>query len=102
GFACPGGNGWVLKSSCVATTSPDQSFVLIGTTGAGCGTPTPTGTATATATATPTGTPVAGCGENFDGVTAPALPAGWTTAETMAEAAVGTATTHHANVPEHA
>jgi hypothetical protein len=56
GFACPGGNGWVLKSSCVATTSPDQSFVLIGTTGGSCGTPTPTGTATATATAT-TATP---------------------------------------------
>ena len=47
-------------------------------------TPTPTPTATATATGTPapspTLTPCSGpaFSENFDGVTAPALPAGWT------------------------
>jgi len=45
--------------------------------------PTPTATATATATATPVATPApspAGpCIENFDGVSAPALPPGWTT-----------------------
>ena len=53
--------------------------------GGGCGTPTPTGTATNTPTATPTGTPTTGCGENFDGVTAPALPAGWTTSASGVE-----------------
>jgi hypothetical protein len=50
---------------------------------AGGGTPTPTATGTpqptATATATPTATacPAIVFSENFDGVTAPALPAGW-------------------------
>ena len=85
GFACTGGNGWVLKTTCVTTTSPDQIFSLVGTTGGVCGTPTPTGTATNTPTATPTGTPTTGCGENFDGVTAPALPAGWTTSASGVE-----------------
>ncbi len=42
--------------------------------------PAPTVTPTSTPTATPTATPTPGsCGENFDAVTAPALPAGWTT-----------------------
>ena len=68
GFACSGGNGWVLKTTCVTGSSPDQSYLLIGTTGSGgCGTPsaTPTNTATATptstatATHTPTATPTA-------------------------------------------
>ena len=44
GFACPGGNGWVRKPTCVGTTSPDQVFRLVGTTGGGSPTPTPTGT----------------------------------------------------------
>ena len=35
GFACPGGNGWVRKPTCVATTSPDQVFRLVGTIGGG-------------------------------------------------------------------
>src|ERR1051325_8104735 len=46
------------------------------------GTPTPTatigGTPVPTATATATATAGAACMENWDGVTAPALPAGWT------------------------
>ena len=42
----------------------------------GGGTPTPTATATATATVAPS--PGGNCVENFDLVTAPALPAGWT------------------------
>jgi len=49
-----------------------------------CATPTPTPTATATATVPPSPTPaITPCadasvfGESFDGVTAPALPAGW-------------------------
>jgi hypothetical protein len=44
-----------------------------------CGTPSPTPTATATPTATPTTTPIA-CSlfENFDNVTPPTLPPGWT------------------------
>src|SRR5205814_7284171 len=42
------------------------------------GTPTPTATATATAGgASPTPTPAGPCVENWDGVTAPALPPGW-------------------------
>ena len=44
GFACPGGNGWVRKPTCVTTTSPDQVFRLVGTIGGGTPTPTPTGT----------------------------------------------------------
>src|SRR6478736_6481204 len=40
---------------------------------------------TQTPTSTPTATPFAGCSESFDGVTAPALPAGWTTAASGAE-----------------
>ena len=45
------------------------------------GTPTPTATATATSTpggASPSPTPVGPCVENWDSVTAPALPTGWT------------------------
>ena len=69
-------------------------------------TPTATPTATPTPTAAPTGTPLpTPCGvtfsENFDGVTAPSLPAGWTTA------AVGavpwqTSTTNAASAPNDA
>ena len=67
GFACPGGNGWVLKTTCVTGSSPDQVFLLIGTIDGACGTPTatptntPTATATATSTATATGTPTGTC-----------------------------------------
>jgi hypothetical protein len=38
----------------------------------------PTPTATATATVAPSPSPAGDCVENFDGVTAPALPSGWT------------------------
>ena len=70
-------------------------------------TPTPTATATATATATPTATATATpCGatfsENFDGVTAPALPAGWTTAATGVEVPWVTSTTNPASTPNDA
>jgi hypothetical protein len=50
----------------------------------GSATPTPGGTATPAPTSTPTPaptatpTPIPPCVQNFDGVTAPALPAGWT------------------------
>jgi outer membrane biosynthesis protein TonB len=40
--------------------------------------------------------------ENFDGVTAPALPGGWTTAATGGEAAWVTSTTNHASAPNDA
>ncbi len=43
----------------------------------GCPSPTPTPTPTSTPTPTPTPTPGACLLENFDGVTAPTLPAGW-------------------------
>jgi len=45
-------------------------------------TTTPTNTATPTATNTP---PPGACSQNFDGATAPALPAGWTSAATGVE-----------------
>ena len=59
----------------------------LGNGGAGTPSPTPTPGGTPTPTATPAGsptptpplaTPTPACMENFDGVTAPALPAGWT------------------------
>jgi hypothetical protein len=88
GFACSGGNSWVLKTTCAPTTSPDQLFQLLGATGANCGTPTPTNTPTGTPTNTPTATPTAtpgACDEFFDSVVAPALPDGWTTVASGAE-----------------
>ncbi len=66
GFACPGGNGWVRKPTCVATTSPDQVFRLVGTIGGG-GTPTPT--ATATPSCSPNYTFTSGTGTVIPGVT---------------------------------
>ena len=77
GFACSGGNDWVVKTTCVTGSSPDQAFLLIGRIGAQCGTPTATSTATptntpsatstptATATATPTGSPACTPGYSF-------------------------------------
>ncbi|MGE3465536.1 MAG: M36 family metallopeptidase, partial [Pyrinomonadaceae bacterium] len=57
----------------------------------GTATATPTATPTATATATPTATPTPGpggsCDQNFDGVTAPALPAGWAATSDVANGA---------------
>ena len=66
------------------------------------GTPSPTGTATATATATPTATPGAGCDQNFDGVTAPALPAGWTTTASGVESPWVTTTAMSSSAPNSA
>ncbi|MEO5952863.1 MAG: kelch repeat-containing protein, partial [Chloroflexia bacterium] len=54
GFACSGGNGWVLKTTCVSTTAPDQVYRLVGTVGGGGGCPTVTPGATNTPGATPT------------------------------------------------
>jgi len=59
GFACPGGNGWVRKTDCVATPDPDQVYRLVGTTGGATPTPTATATPSVTPTATPTSTPSA-------------------------------------------
>jgi hypothetical protein len=70
GFACPGGNDWVLRTTCLNTTSPDQVFQIVGTIGGGaCGTPTatPTPTLTPTATVTPTATPPLRSRADFDG-----------------------------------
>jgi hypothetical protein len=49
GFACSSSN-WVLKTTCVTTTDPDQVFRLVGTIGGG-----------ATATATPVGPTATPC-----------------------------------------
>ena len=68
-------------STPTSTTTPTATPTGTATaTPTGTATATPTGTATATPTATATATPSSGgiCTENFDGVTAPALPAGWT------------------------
>ena len=45
GFACPGGNGWVVKTTCILTVDPDQVYRINGTTGGG-GSPTPIPTCT--------------------------------------------------------
>ncbi len=66
------------------------------------GTPLPTATSTATATATPTATPGAGCDQNFDGVTAPALPAGWTTTASGVESPWVTTTAMSSSAPNSA
>src|SRR5947207_5609412 len=75
--------------------------------GGGCPSPTPSGTPTATATGTPSATPSGTpCGtaftQNFDGVVAPALPAGWTTAATGIEVPWVTTTTNPASAPNDA
>ncbi len=57
GFACPGGNDWVVKSNCISPTFPDQIFSIIGTTLVGCPTPAPT----PTPTPTPSPEPTPGC-----------------------------------------
>jgi len=67
---------WNRKNACMpAQVWPDQVFQIVGFLEGNPPSPTPT----ATPTATPTSTPV-GCAlfENFDLVTPPALPAGWT------------------------
>ncbi len=55
----------------------------------GGGTPTPTATST----------PSSGCNQNFDGVTAPALPSGWTSAATGVEVPWVTSTTNPQSAP---
>jgi hypothetical protein len=59
-----------------ATATPGGPTPTPTATATATATATPTATATATATATPT--PCSGFTQNFDGVVAPALPAGWT------------------------
>ena len=90
------GGAWQLRigafkfPTCVAATPTATS--------------TPTNTATATNTATPAITPLpAGlCNENFDSVTAPALPTGWTSAATGSEVAWVTSTTTPDTAPNDA
>lgn len=53
-----------------ATNTPTSTPMFTATS-------TATRTATSTPTSTPTATPSSSCGENFDGVSAPALPYGW-------------------------
>lgn len=48
GFACPGGNGWVARTNCVAGTEPDQVFRLVGSITT-CGTDYITNTSTGNA-----------------------------------------------------
>jgi hypothetical protein len=77
-----GCTAWNRKDACMPDQVwPDQVFEILGFAEG----PTPTPTATApsspspTATATPTPTPVfCSLSEDFDGVTPPALPPGWT------------------------
>jgi len=78
---------WNRKNDCMPDQVwPDQVFQILGFAEG----PTPTATATPTAspspspTATPTPTPVL-CvlSENFDGVTPPTLPSGWTAANAI-------------------
>jgi hypothetical protein len=57
-----------------AVAAPGVRIDTLAISSTGCG---PTPTATATATGSPSGTPCGSFNENFDGVTAPALPAGW-------------------------
>jgi hypothetical protein len=62
GFACPGGNGWIIKTVCVPTGSVDNEFRLLGNISGGA-TPTRTSTgavptSTRTRTSTPTSTAV--------------------------------------------
>ena len=92
-FVCCGG--------VITTPTPTATATATAT-----GTPSPTphtATATAAATASPTTTPCpATFSENFDGVVAPALPAGWTTAATGIEVAWVTSTTNPASAPNDA
>jgi photosystem II stability/assembly factor-like uncharacterized protein len=81
-YAGPSGTGWALGASAAilrwaAPLGPTPTPTPIPTTP----TPTPTPSPTATPTPTPTPTPIvcsAGAfSENFDSVTVPALPSGW-------------------------
>jgi hypothetical protein len=87
--------------------APDQIFQIFGWPGGQTPTPTPPGTPSATPSVAPSVTPTASpCSatfsENFDGVVAPALPAGWTTAATGAEVPWVTSTTNPASAPNDA
>src|SRR5205823_3419776 len=64
-----------------------------------CPSPSPSPTPTPAATATPCGAVLS---QNFDGVVAPALPAGWTSAATGAEVAWVTSTVNPASAPNDA
>ncbi len=78
------------------TTGPTPTATATAT-----GTPSPTATSTATATATPTATP-GPCDENFDGVTAPALPSGWATTASGVESPWVTTTAMSSSPPNSA
>ncbi len=98
----------------IGTSTGTGSYVIDDVSlisGAGCATPTATATptaspsgtptSTATATATPTATPGA-CDENFDGVTAPALPSGWATTASGVESPWVTTTAMSSSPPNSA
>ena len=101
-------SGWRLRvgSFRIAPLGPTPTATATST-----GTPSPTPTATATIPPTPTPTPTvtptpSPCGvafmQNFDGVVAPALPAGWTTAATGVEVPWVTSTNNPASAPNDA
>ena len=56
GFGCKAGADWVLKTTCVMTTDPDQVFQIVGSLSGVCATPTSTATFTPTGTPSPTAT----------------------------------------------
>ena len=85
--------------TCVAATPTATST----STATATNTSTPTATATSTSTSTPTATPTGiSCGENFDSVTAPALPSGWSSTATGGETAWVTSTTSPDTAPNDA
>src|SRR5664279_3213534 len=80
GFACSGGTGWIVKTSCNPTAGgPDQVFRILGSVGGGASpTPTPTATpppATPSPTATPSGSCTPGGNPGPWATAAPAPPA---------------------------
>ena len=73
-----GCTSWNRKNACMPDqVSPDQVFQIVGFLEGNPPSPTPSATATPTPTASPT--PIfCSLSENFDGVTPPVLPPGWT------------------------
>jgi hypothetical protein len=91
----PAGGTPSATPTATATVAPSPTPTATATVPA-----SPTPTATATATASPSCGPV--LSQNFDGVTAPALPAGWTTTATGIELPWVTSTTSPASAPNDA
>src|SRR6266516_4735542 len=78
---------WNRKNTCMPDQVwPDQVFQILGFAEGPTptSTPTPPSSPSPTPTATPTPTPIAcSLSQNFDGVTPPALPPGWTAANAI-------------------